>query len=93
MLVIVFFGNLTPDVEDLRYQHTYHPIPIETKCPALARVLDTVSSGMFGGDGVYEPWVSPELTRKDCVDIVSRQVAQYHSPGRFLHLDRRFRRM
>ena len=52
---IVFFGHLTPDVEDLRYQHTYHPIPVEKKCPALAHVLDTVSSGTFGGDGVYEP--------------------------------------
>ena len=51
----VFFGNLTPDVEDLRYQHTYHPIPVEKKSPALAHVLNTVSSGIFGGDGVYEP--------------------------------------
>ncbi|KAH9039129.1 glycosyltransferase family 35 protein [Lactarius pseudohatsudake] len=33
----------------------YHPIPVEQKCPALAHVLDTVSSGIFGGDGVYEP--------------------------------------
>ncbi|KAF8259084.1 glycosyltransferase family 35 protein [Lactarius quietus] len=52
---VFFFGNLTPDVEDLRYQHTYHPVPIEQKCPALANVLNTVSSGMFGGEGVYEP--------------------------------------
>ncbi|KAH8986590.1 glycosyltransferase family 35 protein [Lactarius akahatsu] len=52
---VFFFGHLTPDVEDLRYQHTYHPIPVEQKCPALAHVLDTVSSGIFGGDGVYEP--------------------------------------
>ena len=51
----VFFGHLTPDVEDLRYQHTYHPIPVEEKSPALAHVLNTVSSGIFGGDGVYEP--------------------------------------
>ncbi|KAH9001920.1 glycosyltransferase family 35 protein [Lactarius hatsudake] len=52
---VFFFGHLTPDVEDLRYQHTYHPIPVEQKCPALAHVLNTVSSGIFGGDGVYEP--------------------------------------
>ena len=51
----VFFGHLTPDVEDLRYQHTYHPIPVEKKSPALAHVLNTVSSGIFGDDGVYEP--------------------------------------
>ena len=51
----VFFGHLTPDVEQLRYQHTYHPVPIEQKCPELARVLDAVSANTFGGDGVYEP--------------------------------------
>jgi len=52
---VFFFGHLTPDVEDLRYQHTYRPIPIEEKSPNLAHVLNTVSSGIFGGDGVYEP--------------------------------------
>ncbi|KAF8494939.1 glycosyltransferase family 35 protein [Russula emetica] len=52
---VFFFGHLTPDVEDLRYQHTYRPIPVEEKSPALAHVLNTVSSGIFGGDGVYEP--------------------------------------
>ena len=51
----VFFGHLTPDVEDLRYQHAYHPIPVEEKSPALANVLNAVSSNTFGGDGVYEP--------------------------------------
>jgi glycogen phosphorylase len=40
---VVFFGHLVPDVEDLRYQHVYHPVPIERKCPALAHVLNKVS--------------------------------------------------
>lgn len=52
---VFFFGHLTPDVEDLRYQHTYHPVPVEEKSPALAHVLNTVSSGIFGDGGVYEP--------------------------------------
>jgi len=52
---VFFFGHLTPAVEDLRYQHTYHPVPIEQKCPALAHVLDQVSAGLFGDNGVYEP--------------------------------------
>ncbi|KAI0060095.1 glycosyltransferase family 35 protein [Artomyces pyxidatus] len=52
---VFFFGHLTPDVEPLRYQHTYHPIPVEEKSPALAAVLNTVSSGIFGADGIYEP--------------------------------------
>ncbi|KAJ7159953.1 glycogen phosphorylase [Mycena crocata] len=53
---VFFFGHLTPAVEDLRYQHTYHPVPIEEKCPALAHVLNQVSAGLFGDDShVYEP--------------------------------------
>ncbi|KAF8439940.1 glycosyltransferase family 35 protein [Boletus edulis BED1] len=52
---VFFFGNLTPDVEDLRYQHMYHPVPVELKSPALATVLDVISKGLFGDDHVYEP--------------------------------------
>lgn len=51
---VFFFGHLTPAVEDLRYQHVYHPVPVEQKSPALARVLNEISSGLFG-DSVYEP--------------------------------------
>ncbi|KAI1795462.1 glycogen phosphorylase [Ganoderma leucocontextum] len=52
---VFFFGHLTPAVEDLRYQHMYHPVPIEQKCPPLARVLNEVASGRFGDGGAYEP--------------------------------------
>ncbi|KAF9555972.1 glycogen phosphorylase [Agrocybe pediades] len=52
---VFFFGHLTPAVEDLRYQHLYHPVPIEQKCPALAHVINQVSAGVFGDGGVYEP--------------------------------------
>ncbi|KAI0641026.1 glycogen phosphorylase [Trametes meyenii] len=52
---VFFFGHLTPAVEDLRYQHVYHPVPVEQKCPPLARVLNEVSAGRFGDGGVYEP--------------------------------------
>ncbi|KAF9066048.1 glycogen phosphorylase [Rhodocollybia butyracea] len=52
---VFFFGHLTPAVEDLRYQHTYHPVPVEEKCPALAKVLDAVSGGIFGDGSVYDP--------------------------------------
>jgi glycogen phosphorylase len=54
---VVFFGHLTPDVEELRYQHLYHPVPIEQKCPALAHVLNKVSEGTFGDGAPYEPYV------------------------------------
>jgi len=52
---VFFFGHLTPAVEELRYQHSYHPVPVEEKCPALAKVLDEISSGRFGDGSVYEP--------------------------------------
>ena len=35
----------------------YHPVPIEQKCPPLARVINEVASGRFGDGGVYEPYV------------------------------------
>ena len=44
-------------MEDLRYQHMYHPVPVEEKCPALARVINEVAAGRFGDGGVYEPCV------------------------------------
>ncbi|KAF8601979.1 glycosyltransferase family 35 protein [Ceratobasidium sp. AG-I] len=50
-----FFGHLTPAVEDLRYQHAYHPVPVEEKSPALASVLDEVTAGRFGDGDIYEP--------------------------------------
>ena len=58
-LLQVYFGNLTPDVEDLRYQHMYHLVPVEQKSPALAAVLEVISKGLFGDEGVYEPYVLP----------------------------------
>ncbi|KAH7912064.1 glycosyltransferase family 35 protein [Hygrophoropsis aurantiaca] len=52
---VFFFGHLTPAVEDLRYQHMYHPVPVEEKSPALAHVLNQISAGRFGDGGIYEP--------------------------------------
>ncbi|KAL5520427.1 hypothetical protein ACEPAG_9651 [Sanghuangporus baumii] len=52
---VFFFGHLTPAVEELRYQHTYHPVPVEEKSPALAVVLNEISSGRFGDGSIYEP--------------------------------------
>ncbi|KAI6118426.1 glycogen phosphorylase [Pisolithus sp. B1] len=52
---VFFFGHLTPAVEELRYQHQHHPVPVEEKSQDLARVLDQISAGLFGDGGVYEP--------------------------------------
>ena len=50
-------------MEDLRYQHTYHPVPIEQKCPALAHVLNEISAGRFGDGQAYESYVPSSLPR------------------------------
>ena len=52
---VFFFGHLTPAVEELRYQHRYHPVPVEKKSPALAAVLDDIVSGRYGDAGIWEP--------------------------------------
>jgi starch phosphorylase len=55
---VFFFGHLTPAVEELRYQHRYHPVPVEKKSPALAAVLDDIMSGRYGDAGIWEPFVN-----------------------------------
>jgi hypothetical protein len=53
-LFSVFFGHLTPAVEDLRHKHVYQPTPVEQRSPALAIVLQEIQNGRFGDGGVYE---------------------------------------
>lgn len=52
---VFFFGHLTPAVEDLRYQHLYHPVPLAEKCPALHNVIEQISAGLFSDPEVYDP--------------------------------------
>ncbi|KAG8934308.1 Non-essential glycogen phosphorylase [Tulasnella sp. 417] len=55
---VFFFGHLTPNVEDLRYNHQYHPVPLEKTSPALAVVVDVIAQGRFGDGSVYEPFLN-----------------------------------
>ncbi|EGO28736.1 glycosyltransferase family 35 protein [Serpula lacrymans var. lacrymans S7.9] len=52
---VFFFGHLSSSVEDIRFQHIHHPVAVEEKSPALANVLDQVSSGLFGDGSIYNP--------------------------------------
>jgi starch phosphorylase len=52
---VFFFGHLTPDVEELRYQHLYHPVPVKEKSPGLEKVLLQIQDGLFGDGSVYQP--------------------------------------
>ena len=56
--LLVFFGHLTPAVEDLRYRNRYHPVSVEQQSPALSAVLDEVTAGRFGDAGVFEPFIN-----------------------------------
>lgn len=44
---VFFFGYLTPQVAERRYQNQYHPQPIEDKSPALAAVFKWIQQA-FG---------------------------------------------
>ncbi|KAF8519332.1 glycosyltransferase family 35 protein [Hysterangium stoloniferum] len=55
---VFFFGHLAPAVDEVRYQHRYHPVPVEEKSPALAAVLNEISSGRFGDASVFEALVN-----------------------------------
>jgi len=52
---VFFFGHLAPTVEGVRYEHTYHPVAVEERSPALAHVLNEISGGRFGDSGPFEP--------------------------------------
>ena len=81
---LVFFGYLTPEVEQVRYNNMYHPRSVEEKSPALARVLRTVSEGLFGDGGIYEPYVFVPISRSTPPNLRLLQIPQHCPPGRLL---------
>ncbi|KAF8883879.1 hypothetical protein CPB84DRAFT_1817009 [Gymnopilus junonius] len=58
-------SNVVMLANDLRYQHLYHPIPVEEKSPALANVLHQVSSGAFGDSGVMSRILLSTIRQSD----------------------------
>jgi len=52
---VFFFGYLAPDIEGIRYEHTYHPKSVADRSPALAAVMNEISGGRFGTPEVFEP--------------------------------------
>ena len=49
------FGHLTPQVDGVRYNNTYNPVPLEQRSPELAVVFKYIESGAFGDGHIYEP--------------------------------------
>jgi len=48
------FGYLNEDVEKVRYDNTYNPLPLEQRSPELAAVFNYIESGAFGDGHIYE---------------------------------------
>ncbi|KIJ64336.1 glycosyltransferase family 35 protein [Hydnomerulius pinastri MD-312] len=79
---VFFFGYLTPDVEDLRYQHMYHPVPVEEKSPALANVLKEISSGLFG-DGDIDALRMVDEAYNDRTEWIKKSIRTTAKMGKF----------
>lgn len=52
---IFLFGNLAEDVEDLRHSHFYGGFKLD---PDLAKVFDTIRSGIFGDPSEFNALIS-----------------------------------
>jgi len=48
------FGYLNEQVEKVRYDNTYNPLPLEQRSPELAAVFKYIESGAFGDGHIYE---------------------------------------
>ena len=48
---VFFFGNLAPDVEELRHNHLYRPQPF---VPELESVVQEIRKGTFGDPHIFE---------------------------------------
>ena len=55
-MVSITVDNSVAIVEDIRYQHQYHPVELSQRSPALAVILDEIKAGRFGDASVYEPY-------------------------------------
>lgn len=49
------FGYLNDQVEAVRYNNSYNPLPLEQRSPELATVFKCIESGAFGDGGIYGP--------------------------------------
>jgi starch phosphorylase len=48
------FGHLTDQVNQVRYNNTYNPVPLDERSPELAAVFKYIESGAFGDGHIYE---------------------------------------
>ena len=48
------FGHLNDQVNQVRYNNSYNPLPLEERSPELAAVFKYIESGAFGDGHIYE---------------------------------------
>jgi starch phosphorylase len=56
------FGYLSDQVEAVRYNNSYNPLPLEQRSPELAAVFKCIESGAFGDGGIYGPLLKTVIT-------------------------------
>lgn len=48
------FGHLADQVQQVRFNNSYNPIPLDQRSPELAEVFKYIESGVFGDAHIYE---------------------------------------
>lgn len=48
------FGHLTDQVQQVRFNNSYNPLPLEQRSPELAEVFKTIEANAFGDGNVYQ---------------------------------------
>lgn len=48
------FGYLNDQVQQVRYNNSYNPLPLDQRSPELATVFKHIESGAFGDSSIYD---------------------------------------
>lgn len=48
------FGHLADQVQQVRFNNSYNPLPLEQRSPELAEVFKKIETGVFGDKHIYE---------------------------------------
>jgi glucan phosphorylase len=54
MILCFMFGYLNDQVQQVRYNNSYNPLPLDQRSPELATVFKHIESGAFGDSSIYD---------------------------------------
>lgn len=49
------FGHLADQVQQVRFNNSYNPLPLDQRSPELAAAFKYIESGVFGDAHIYDP--------------------------------------